>query len=49
MFGVQNGEECWSGPKGVEKTYNKHKVSKKCKNGLGGSWANSVYRIKGMK
>ena len=47
IFAVQNGHECWSGLKESDKSYNKYGESPKCKNNLGGPWANSVYRIEG--
>ncbi|XP_028409034.1 adhesion G-protein coupled receptor D1-like [Dendronephthya gigantea] len=44
VFGIQNGVECWSGPDAAS-TYKKYGVSDKCRNGLGGPWANDVYRV----
>ena len=44
VFGIQHGIECWSGPNAAN-TYNKYGPSDKCNNGLGGAWANDVYRI----
>ena len=44
VFGIQNGVECWSGPNAAD-DYNKYGTSTKCRNGLGGPWANDVYRV----
>ncbi len=44
VFGIQNGVECWSGPNAAN-TYDKYGTSTACTNGLGGPWANDVYRI----
>ena len=44
VFGIQNGVECWSGPSAAN-TYNKYGTSTKCLNGVGGPWANDVYRV----
>ena len=44
VYGVQNLGECWSGPD-AHNTYYKYGESTSCKNGLGGKWANSVYRV----
>lgn len=43
-FGIQNGQECWSGP-GVKTTYSRHGESKRCSEGKGGPWSNDVYFI----
>ena len=46
LFALQSGGECWGGPEGTY--YKKHGISAKCgASGLGGSWSNHVYRIKG--
>jgi hypothetical protein len=47
VFGVQNGNQCFSGSD-AEKTYNKYGSSSKCSNGVGGSWANDVYSFPGQ-
>ena len=44
VFGIQNGVECWSGPD-APSTYDKYGPSTACRNGLGGPWANDVYKI----
>jgi len=44
MFGVQFGGECWSGDK-IELTYSKYGGTSRCKNGVGGSWANDAYLV----
>ncbi|XP_020905886.1 uncharacterized protein LOC110247861 [Exaiptasia diaphana] len=41
VFGLQNGGECWSG-KG---NYAKYGRGEGCKDGLGGSWRNDVYKF----
>lgn len=46
VFGVQYGGQCWSSPN-AEETYNKYGLATNCANGLGGSWANDVYKLKG--
>ena len=48
MFGVQDGGWCASGPR-AQFTYAKYGRSNKCRNGKGGPWANSVYRLIGKK
>ena len=46
-FGVQAGVECYAAKRLVcHSTYGK---SDKCESGRGGGWANSVYKIKGVK
>ena len=49
LFAVQNGGECWMGPR-AKLTYKKYGTSKRCRGGKGGPWANNVYVIivKGM-
>ena len=42
VFAVQNGGECFMGPR-AKITYNKYGPSKKCRGGKGGPWANNVY------
>ena len=44
VYGVQNVDECWSGPD-AHNTYYKYGESTSCQSGLGGKWANSVYRV----
>ncbi len=44
FFGIQFHTECWSGT-GSEKTYGRDGTSKDCKNGVGKSGANFVYRF----
>ena len=47
VFGVQNKGECWlDGAK--KNNYDKHGESPACRNGIGGVWANDVYRINSM-
>ena len=46
VFGLQNGGQCFSGPEAHE-TYAKYGSSSSCHDGLGVSWRNEVYRIKG--
>ena len=45
-FGVQNGGECYTGPRAHE-TYDVHgkAPASECSNGLGGVWRNDVYLI----
>jgi len=48
FFAVQDKRECWAAevkPKEPEH-YKKHGKSDKCVGGIGGPWANSVYRLK---
>ena len=44
VYGVQNQGECWSGPN-AHNTYYKYGTSSSCRNGKGGPWTNSVYRV----
>ena len=46
MFGVQNGGECWLDDS-KKNNYDKYGTSDRCKDGVGGKWADSVYKIKG--
>lgn len=43
-FGLQNGGECWSGAN-AHKGFSKHGKASNCADGLGGPWANSVYKL----
>lgn len=43
VFGIQFGE-CFSGPT-AQHTYDKYGKSTACMDGVGGFWANDVYRI----
>lgn len=43
VFGIQFGS-CFSGPT-AQLTYDKYGTSTSCANGVGGIWANDVYRI----
>ena len=45
-FGVQNGGECYTGPKAHE-TFNKYGQAKDsdCKNGVGGWYRNNIYSV----
>ena len=43
VFGIQFGE-CFSGPT-AQHTYDKYGTSTACVDGVGGPWANDVYRI----
>ena len=43
VLGIQYGD-CFSGPT-AQLTYDKYGNSTDCSNGLGGAWANDVYRI----
>ena len=45
VFALQQPGNCFSGPQ-AHTTYNKHGPSSYCVNGKGGTWSNSVYRIK---
>lgn len=44
IFAVQNGGECFLGPR-AKITYNKYGRSTKCRGGKGGPWANDVYHL----
>ena len=46
-FGVQDGGECYTGPKAHE-TFNKYGQAKDsdCKNGVGGWFRNSIYYVR---
>lgn len=44
LFAVQNGGECWMGPR-AKITYKKYGASRRCRGGKGGPWANDVYII----
>jgi len=46
VFAIQSGGMCFGGPR-AEIDYRKHGVSRKCQDGLGGAYANSVYRLIG--
>ena len=48
VFGVQNGGQCFSGPR-AHRTYAKYGRSNRCRNGKGGPWANDVYRVIGIR
>ena len=43
IFALQDGGWCASAPD--ENSYNKYGAATNCSNGLGGGWANDVYRI----
>ena len=45
-FGVQDGGECYTGPKAHE-TFNKYGQAKDsdCKNGVGGWYRNNIYSV----
>ena len=46
VFAIQRGGMCFGGPR-AEIDYQKYGISRKCHDGLGGSYANSVYRLIG--
>ena len=48
MFGVQAGGYCMSSEI-AERNYRKHGPSDRCKNGVGGGWANDVYHLSSSK
>ena len=48
VFAVQRGGMCFSGPL-AEIHYRKFGMSRRCHDGLGGSYANSVYRLIGKR
>lgn len=45
VFALQNGGECFSGSR-AHRTYMRYGLSKRCRNGIGGPWANNVYIIR---
>ena len=44
LFGVQYGGECFSGAD-AHLTYAKYGPANNCVDGLGGGWANDIYRV----
>ena len=44
MFAVQHGGQCYGG-RAAESHYKKYGVSRNCRNGKGGPFANDVYKI----
>ena len=47
VFALQDGGLCFSGPDAVT-AYKMYGISRDCRNGLGGPYANSVYKLTGM-
>jgi hypothetical protein len=43
LFAIQNGGQCFSGP--PSRNFKMYGPSEKCKNGVGGSLANDVYKL----
>ena len=46
MFALQRGGMCFAGPR-AEIDYRKYGISRRCHDGLGGAYANSIYRMIG--
>lgn len=46
VFALQRGGMCFGGPR-AEVDYQKYGMSRRCRDGLGGPYANSVYRLLG--
>ena len=46
VFALQRGGMCFGGPR-AEIDYRKYGMSRRCRDGLGGTYANSVYRLLG--
>lgn len=46
VFAIQRGGMCFGGPR-AEIDYRKYGISRKCRDGLGGTYANNVYRLIG--
>ncbi|XP_015765053.1 PREDICTED: uncharacterized protein LOC107343965 [Acropora digitifera] len=44
VFAIQRGGMCFGGPR-AEIDYRKYGISRKCRDGLGGTYANNVYRL----